>query len=796
MPPGDPSSRLLSDARRWSQQLERIEALSRKLSRSRDVLSVAEAVASEIKSVIDWHGLRFFIVSRDEQTLEPIVLRSTVRHYAHETPQRLRIQIGHGLAGHVAASRVAEIVPDVRRDSRGAKIPDTDDVDESMIVVPLVYEDRVMGVLQLIRLGLGTFDATDLRLAEIVGAQAAVALSNARQLEELERRGAALERRLASQRQLLAITERLLLTRDRDQVFEAIADTLAEVVPFDTLTIYLVDRHNNCLVPMLARDPYADLILATRPALGQGITGDVIVKGEAECVNDTNHDPRAVNVPGTPHDDDESLIVAPVRSPDGVIGALNLYRNGHKFDDEDLELVKLFANHVAIALENAAINERLISAALTDPLTGLPNRRLFADRIEHALERRERTNRHMAVLFLDLDRFKLVNDGLGHAAGDAVLQAVGERLRAVLRAGDTVARLGGDEFGILLEYVSNQSDAHVTAQRILGALSDPLDIGGRAVTVRASIGLALDRDDEGMTADELLRDADTAMYRAKANGRGVVAVFEPSMLAHQLAKLEMDAELRAAIARGEFFVRYQPIVELATGCIAEVEALVRWRHPKRGELGPGDFIDASEESGQIVDIGAWVVNEACRQARRWQLEHRAGRNLRVSVNTSAREVIETTFVDGIENALAESGLPADCLTLEITESMMLGEENVAIAALRRLRSLGVHVVIDDFGTGYSALSYLSHLPVDGLKIDRSFVQGLGVERQKTAIVSATIAFARGLGLAVTAEGIETEEQLRHLIALDCTRGQGFWFARPLDAAKMGRTLLSTYRMPN
>jgi diguanylate cyclase (GGDEF)-like protein/excisionase family DNA binding protein len=776
---------LLSDARRWSQQLERIEALSRKLSRSRDVLSVAEAVASEIASVIDWHGLRFFIVERDEQTLQAVVLRSTVPHYASETPEQLRIPIGHGLAGHVAASRVAEIVSDVRADSRGAKIPGTADVDESMIIVPLVYEDAILGILELIRLGTGAFDATDLRLAQIVGAQAAVALSNARQLEELERRGEALERRLASQRQLLAITERLLLTRDRGAVFEAIANTLAEVVPYDTLTIYLVDRAEGCLVPILARDPYAEQILATRPALGDGITGDVIGKGEAECINDAAHDPRVIHVPGTPDEEEESLIVAPVRSPDGVIGALNLYRVRRKFDDEDLELVRLFANHVAIALENAAINERLISAALTDPLTGLPNRRLFADRVEHALARRERSGARVAVLFLDLDRFKLVNDGLGHAAGDAVLQAVGERLRTCLRTSDTVARLGGDEFGILLEDVAGPDEAGLTAQRVLGALSSPLQLDGRAVPVRASIGLALDRVDEDTSTDEVLRDADTAMYRAKANGRGGVAVFEPSMLAHQLARLELDGELREAIERGQFVLRYQPIVDLSTGRVVEVEALVRWDHPTRGVLGPDDFIDLSEESGQIVAIGSWVVREACRQARSWQLEGGAHQKLRVSVNTSPREVVEATFVAGIEAALAESGLSPDCLTLEITESMMLADETVAIAALRRLRSSGVHIVIDDFGTGYSALSYLNQLPVDGLKIDRSFVQGLGIEREKTAIVRATIAFARGLGLVVTAEGIETEAQLRQLMALHCDLGQGYWFAVPLDAREMG-----------
>jgi diguanylate cyclase (GGDEF)-like protein len=785
----------LSDARRWSQQLERIDALSRKLSRSRDMLSVAEAVASEIKSVIDWHGLRFFVVGKDEQTLQAVVLRSTVPHYAAETPDKLQIQIGKGLAGHVAASRVGEIVPDVRADMRGAKIPGTDDVDESMIVVPLLYEDRVLGVLQLIRLGVGAFDATDLRLAEIVAAQAAVALSNARQLEELERRGAALERRVASQRQLLTITERLLLTRDRNQVFDAIADTLAEVVPHDTLTIYMVDRANNCLVPILARDPYADQIMATRPALGAGITGDVIEKGEAEMINDTEHDPRVVHVPGTPEDDDESLIVAPVRSHEGVIGCLNLYRVGMEFDDEDLEQVKLFANHVAIALENAAIHERLINAALTDPLTGLPNRRLFADRVEHALARRIRSRGRTAVLFLDLDRFKLVNDGLGHAAGDAVLKAVGDRLAGGLRASDTVARLGGDEFGILLEDVTSVNEATSTAQRVLTSLTQPLDLDGREVSVRASIGVALDQIGDDVTADELLRDADTAMYRAKANGRGGLAVFEPSMLAHQLARLELDAELRSAVERGELFVVYQPIVDLTTGAIAAVEALVRWDHPTRGKLAPGDFIDVSEESGQIVAIGAWVVNEACQQARKWQHQRRRGAPLRVSVNTSAREVVEPTFVSGIESALASSGLPADSLTLEITESMMLGDETDAIAALRELRRIGVHIVIDDFGTGYSALSYLNQLPVDGLKIDRSFVQGLGSEREKTAIVSATIAFAHGLGLAVTAEGIETEDQLQRLMALKCNLGQGFLFARPLDSETMGARLPQAYPLP-
>ena len=265
----------------------------------------------------------------------------------------------------------------------------------------------------------------------------------------------------------------------------------------------------------------------------------------------------------------------------------------------------------------------------------------------------------------------------------------------------------------------------------------------------------------------------------------------------QLARLELDAELREATERGEFVLYYQPIVELSTGRVVGVEALVRWLHPTRGVISPDDFIPALEESGHIVQLGAWVVREACRQARAWRDELGAGAELRVSVNTSAIELIEGTFVAGIQAALAESGLPPGCLTLEITESMMLPHETVAIAVLRRLRDAGIHIVIDDFGTGYSSLSYLNQLPVDGLKIDRSFTHGLGTEREKTAIVRATIAFARALGLKVTAEGIETAAQLRHLVGLHCDLGQGYVFAAPLTADDM-RSLLasqSPYSVP-
>ncbi|MDR3474304.1 MAG: GAF domain-containing protein, partial [Devosia sp.] len=347
------NARLLHETVRWSQQLERIEALSRELNRSRAVSAVAEAVASQIESVIDWHGLRFYLLADDGVTLEPIKLAYKVDHYARHTPDLVRLRLGEGLGGHIAATGTAEIVNDAAHDPRTRQIPGTADIDESMIVVPLRYEDSLLGVIELFRLGRDAFDATDLRLAQIVGAQASVAIVNARQVEELERRSAALERRLASQRQLLAITERLLLHREGGAVFEAIADTLAEVVPHDTLTIYLVDRAAGCLVPTLARDEYAEQILASRPARGAGITGDVIEKGEAEIINDVTNDPRAIQIPGTPVEP-EAMIVAPIRTSEGVIGALSLYRANREFEADDLELVRLFTNHVAIALENAS----------------------------------------------------------------------------------------------------------------------------------------------------------------------------------------------------------------------------------------------------------------------------------------------------------------------------------------------------------------------------------------------------------------------------------------------------------
>jgi diguanylate cyclase (GGDEF)-like protein len=627
-------------------------------------------------------------------------------------------------------------------------------------------------------------------LAGTVARQSLLLTERGDLLSDTRERTDQLERRLASQRQLLAITERLLVHRERTAVFEAVADTLADVVPYDTLTIYVVDIAEGCLVPILARDEYAEQILASRPKLGAGITGDVINKGEAEIINQANLDPRVVHVPGTPEDEDEAMIVAPIRSPGGAIGALNIYRRGQWFDAGDLELVRLFTNLVAIALENATIHDQLLDAADKDPLTGLPNRRFFTERVEHALENGLVTRDRLAVLFLDVDAFKLVNDSLGHTAGDEALRAVAARLQECTRDTDTVARLGGDEFAVLCEHIQAEENAIATAQRIVAALAKPLSLDGRGVSVRASIGIAIHSGDERTTAVELLRDADTAMYRAKATRRGGFQVFEESMHAHQLARLQLEADMEQAVEDGQFRLVYQPILDVATEQLVGVEALLRWDHPTR-DIPPGEFIKLAEESGHIIGLGKWVRREACHQAAAWLHNHPGAENMHFAVNVSASELVEPGFVESVEFAVTASGLTTDQLILEITESVMLSEETIAIANLRRLRSRGVHVAVDDFGTGYSSLSYLKQLPVDGLKIDRSFIEGLGLERERSAIVRATIAFARALGLVVTAEGVETQEQLELLRTMGCDRAQGFYFSRPLEASAMAELLRSS-----
>lgn len=435
--------------------------------------------------------------------------------------------------------------------------------------------------------------------------------------------------------------------------------------------------------------------------------------------------------------------------------------------------------------ERKALEAKLRRQALYDPLTQLPNRALFLDRLEQGIARAVRHQKALAVLFLDLDHFKIVVDSLGHEAGDHLLLAVAERLQVSVRSGDTVARLGGDEFTILLDQIVDLGAAIEAVERIQGELQMPFVLGEREVFVTASIGVSYLTAPDQTRPGDLLRDADLAMYRAKTNGRAQYALFEGGQHAPALERLELESDLRHAIKRNEFRVYYQPIIDLETGHICEVEALLRWNHPRHGLVSPAKFIPVAEETGLILPIGQWVLEEACRQVRVWQSEFCTPSPLRLSVNLSARQFQHPRLAADIARTLAETGLSAESLKLEITESVAMHQADATIATLRELKQLGLYLAIDDFGTGYSSLAYLKRFPIDTLKIDRSFVDQLEHRAEDMAIVRAITNLAQTLGLTVTAEGIETEGQALLLRQVGSDFGQGYHFARPLPPEQMG-----------
>ncbi|MGB7212861.1 MAG: EAL domain-containing protein [Gemmatimonadales bacterium] len=426
-----------------------------------------------------------------------------------------------------------------------------------------------------------------------------------------------------------------------------------------------------------------------------------------------------------------------------------------------------------------SIEEQLLHDAFHDPLTGLPNRALFMDRIGHAIRRGRRSDSRSAVLFLDLDRFKVVNDSLGHVHGDQLLVAIARRLEDCIRPGDTVGRLGGDEFVVLLDEVPGTAGAEEVAERIQLALSAPFELAGQEVYATASIGIAISVTGHER-AEELLRDADTAMYDAKAQGKATHRVFQAGMHSHALKQLQLEADLRRALDRGELVLFYQPIVSLAHGRVTGFEALVRWRHPERGFLGPEEFIPLAEETGLIDRIGQWVMGEACRALRGWLDRNPTYGPLSVSVNLSARQFQRPELVAEVAAVLAEVALPPGALRLEITEGTIMGQAESSVAVLRGLKQAGVQVQVDDFGTGYSSLSYLQRFQLDALKIDRSFVGELGNPGENPEIVRTIITLAKNLGMAVIAEGVETPRQRTMLQQFGCDYVQGWLFSHPLD----------------
>jgi len=442
--------------------------------------------------------------------------------------------------------------------------------------------------------------------------------------------------------------------------------------------------------------------------------------------------------------------------------------------------------------ERKRMESELERLALYDPLTGLPNRALFTDRLSHALASRAPTS-VTAVYFVDLDRFKRINDSLGHAAGDEVLREVARRLQSALRPEDFVARFGGDEFTILCESVGGVFEAVSVADRLQRPISDPITAGGAELRLSASVGFALAEPGELVHGQRLIEDADAAMYRAKQRGGARAELFDTAMRERAVEAMTVEQELQRGLERSELRLYYQPLVDLGSGRLLGAEALLRWEHPEKGLLAPAAFMEVAEESGLIVDIGAWAVREACGRLRHWQ-RRGALSDLRLSVHLGARELTQPDVVATVLGAVRSAGIDPSSLCIEVTESTAMADRASGFRALRELSAAGVRVAIDDFGTGYSSLDHLRTMPADILKIDRSFVQGISKDTSDTALVAATLALGRALSMDVVAEGIETEQQASSLRELACPIAQGYLFARPLPAEELDGLLETGLRL--
>jgi len=495
----------------------------------------------------------------------------------------------------------------------------------------------------------------------------------------------------------------------------------------------------------------------------------------------------------------ESVYLQPIVSRGTVCGMLTLaYRRPAEQNDDERQQARELADRLAVAVSSAWRDEELYTQAHFDALTGFPNRLLFEDRLEREIARSEREGIRFALLFIDIDHFKNVNDSFGHGAGDSILREAARRISRCVREADTVSRLGGDEFTVLLTRLHQPQEALAIAESIIAALSEEFSVGEQHCFLSASIGIASYPTD-GVSASVLLKGADTAMYRAKANGRAQAVFYEERMNAEAVARLTLDRDLRAAIERGELVLHYQPQVDLATGAVRGAEALLRWIHPVHGPIAPLRFIPLAEESGFIETLGRWVVQTACEQMALWRKANIPIK--RISVNVSPRQFRKRTLVDFIAQCVERSGIGADSLEIEVTEGLLMERSEAVEEMLKQLAGAGHRIALDDFGTGFSSMSYLTRFPVDTIKIDRVFIVGLerrgGHEerREPEAIAAAIIAMSHALGKNVIAEGVETNEQAAALRRLQCDEMQGFLVAHALPAAELERFVLERAATP-
>jgi diguanylate cyclase (GGDEF)-like protein len=561
-------------------------------------------------------------------------------------------------------------------------------------------------------------------------------------------------------------------------VYQAVVDGAGELLGADSGSLRFVDPDDpRWMIAVAARgETGRGERWRQRAPVTEGVSGRVITSGELVAIEDYE---RARLASQLAPNGTQAVMGVPLRDRNGVVGCLvaGSTVRGRRWRREDRELLSSYGEHVAVALAVARAGDA-VHQAFTDPLTGLPNRAWLLDRLTHELVRADRGGAPPTVLFLDLDRFKIVNDSLGHAVGDGLLLAVGERLRSCVRGGDTCARVGGDEFAVLL---GSGVDAELVAERIIDTLQRRFEISGHELFIDVSVGIASGSAD----AEALLRNADVAMYEAKRRGGGRHLRFEPGMHGALVARLDLDAELRRALERGELELRYQPIVDLRSGAITAFEALLFWRHPRRGLLARDEFLPLAEEIGLRPEIGRWALHAACAQLAAWRGAQAPGSPLAVSIDVSLGELEAPGFAAGVEEAIG-GAFPPSALMLALTDTRALADATSAREALRALRQRGTRVALGDFGRGSPSLLDLTRLPVDVLGIAPPFVEAIGPDgHDASGVLGAIVALGRHLGMTTVATGIERPEQRAHLVEVGCELGQGYLFGRPLDAVAAG-----------
>ncbi len=733
---------------------EVLRAAALDLARTLDLERVLERLLDHLNVLVAYDTANVMLLA-DPARLEVRAVRGYERWGTAETVRQGVFDArNHPVLTPILDRRASILIADTHTDPHWRRHDGADHV-RSWMGVPLVAGDEVFGLFSIDRSLPGAFGPRDVASTEALAPFAAIAIRNARVFERLRAEEQRHRAQVGEFQKLLEVIP-IGIGIARDPSCEVIesnpylarlfgtrsGDNVSFSGPPGTLPTGVGLHHHG--VPI----PPADL-----PMQRAARTGEEVVDMEMDLVRDGMQVATILGYAGPLLDDDGK--------PRGAIGVC-------------LDIT-----------ERKRVEEQVRSLAYRDSLTGLPNRLLFHDRLSMAVASAHRHRRGVAVLFLDLDRFKVINDSLGHSVGDRLLQEVADRLRACVREGDSVARLGGDEFTVLLQDVGVPADAARIAEKVLDALRAPFRLDGHELFVTGSVGVSLFPED-GQSAETLIKHADTAMYRAKEQGRDGLQLYTPVMSVAALERLALESGLRRALVRNEFVLHYQPILDIAGRKLHGVEALLRWRHPELGLLGPDRFLPLAESTGLVLRIGPWVLGQACRQVRDWQ--QRGHPELSLAVNMSARQFLQPGLLGTVSSVLDETGLAPGCLEIEITETDAMQNADLMGETLRGLVSLGVRLSIDDFGTGYSSLGYLKRFPIQTLKIDRSFVGDVVSDQDDAAIVSAILAMARTLMLHVVAEGVETAEQLEFLSSRGCERAQGFYLGRPLPQEEVERAL--------